>query len=63
MLEQGKMGAKRYRNIASDPRCSERLRPYVGDTTTHTTENPYYAVVITFTAPFWQEGFGGCVAV
>ena len=51
-----------YRNIASDPRCSERLRPYVGDTTTHTTENPYYAVVITFPAPFWQEGFSGCVA-
>ena len=29
----------------------------MGDTTTHTTENPYYAVVITFPAPFWQEGF------
>ena len=56
------MGAKRYRNNAADPRCSEHLRPYAGDVTTHTTEIPYHAVIITFSAPFWQEGFSGCVA-
>ena len=50
-------------NNAAGPKCCEHLRPYAGEDATHTTEIPYHSAIITFLSVFWQEGFGGCVAV